>query len=314
MKKIIIDTDPGIDDAYAIFFALCHPHIDVLALTSVHGNVEVDLAAENALRLAELAGHDIPVAQGALRPRNGNKAPSPQDIHGKNGLGDVSVPDFKGRLLDEHAAATIVRLVRAHPGEVTLVPIGPLTNIALALDLAPDLEEKVAGVTLMGGAAQVAGNITPAAEANIFHDPHAADRVFSAKWPIVMAGLDATMQVTFSAAQIDQIAETAPHLGGWLKKFSGLYVDFYKRARGLNGVVPHDLLAVMAITHPEIFSTRTGRIRIACEGPAAGATVFWPSEKLTRDAVWEATPERTILTGVSSDKVFSIFTDTLKGR
>ena len=177
--KIIIDTDPGADDALAILFALQRPELEVFGLTSIFGNVPTDLAAQNALRLLTVAGRlDIPVAQGAAKPLSIPPASYAYWVHGDDGLGNLNLPLSKTQPIPQAAAQFIVDTVMAHPGEVTLVPIGPLTNLALALALEPRITGNVAGVVLMGGAARVNGNVNPAAEANIFHDPHAADAVF----------------------------------------------------------------------------------------------------------------------------------------
>ena len=192
-KKIIIDTDPGIDDAMAILFALNSPELEVVGLTTIFGNVHTDLATENALRLLEFAGQrTIPVAHGATKPLHIGFEDAPTFVHGENGLGEIELPAATTQADARPAAQFIVDMIMAHPREITLVPVGPLTNIALALALEPRIVANVADVVIMGGAGAVNGNVNPAAEANIWHDPHAADRVFGAGWPLTMVGLDVT--------------------------------------------------------------------------------------------------------------------------
>ena len=167
-KKIIFDTDPGVDDTMALTFALRSPELEVVGVTSVFGNAAGSVTAQNALRLVELEGNDhIPVARGADRAVVFPAMELGTMVHGEDGMGNTNPPPPKGKLLDMHAAEFIVETVLANPGDITLVPVGPLTNIALALRLEPRIADLVAEVVLMGGAAHVPGNITPLAEANI---------------------------------------------------------------------------------------------------------------------------------------------------
>jgi purine nucleosidase len=172
--RMILDTDPGIDDALAIFLALASPEVQLEAITTVSGNVPIEHTTRNALALLELAGRtDIPVARGCDRPLLGSAALA-ADVHGENGLGGVLLPEPRLLTQGQHAVELIIERVLAAPGEITLVAVGPLTNLALALRREPRLVEAVREVVIMGGALRVPGNITPCAEFNIFVDPHAA--------------------------------------------------------------------------------------------------------------------------------------------
>ena len=196
LRQIIVDTDPGIDDAMAIFYALASPELDVVGLTTVFGNVGVDLGTTNALRLLEIAERtDIPVAAGAPKPLVTPYHGPADFVHGRDGQGDTFGPAPTTSANAAHAAQFIVDTVMATPGEITLVPIGPLTNIALAMTMCPGLTAHVREIVLMGGNAFCPGNASPSGEANILNDPEAADIVFGAECPIVMAGLDVTHQV-----------------------------------------------------------------------------------------------------------------------
>jgi purine nucleosidase len=203
--KIIIDCDPGVDDAVAILLAAGAPELEVVALTTVAGNQTLAKVTENARRIATAAHLDVPIAAGCDRP-----LVRPQvlagEIHGDTGLGDVTWPDPVRGLDPRHAVDLIVHEVMAHPGEITLVPIGPLTNIAMALRQEPRIVEAVAGVALMGGS-YTRGNTTPAAEFNIFVDPEAAAAVFSAGWTVTMIGLDLTRQVTVTPELISRVRD-----------------------------------------------------------------------------------------------------------
>lgn len=226
--KLILDCDTGVDDAVAIAYAALHPSIDLLAVGAVWGNVEVALATRNTLRVLDLVGRpDVPVAQGAAGPRRGDPATFSTHVHGADGQGGAGDTQPVRDPAPVTAAQQIVDLVRAHPGEVWLVPVGPLTNIALALDLDPELPSLVAGVSLMGGSAGAPGNVTPVAEANIWHDPEAAAAVFDAPWPIVMAGLDVTMGAVITSAHRDQLAASG-EAGRYLARILGQYGEFYR--------------------------------------------------------------------------------------
>ena len=196
MHKIIIDTDPGIDDAQAIAFAIAHPDIDLLGLTTVFGNASIDITSRNALKLLEIFGRaDIPVAQGASKPLKQDRLPSPDFVHGIDGLGNLNLDAPKTTLQSQSAVQFIIEAVNLNPGEITLVAVGPLTNIAEAVALDPSLPSKVKGLIVMGGNIDEAGNVSPVAEANFLGDPHAADIVCAHDWPLKVIGLVVTLQV-----------------------------------------------------------------------------------------------------------------------
>lgn len=229
--KIILDTDPGIDDAMAIFFAFQSPNIDVLGLTTVFGNVPVEMSARNAVTLCDLAGQDIPVTKGVGMPWVGPESTYAHFVHGADGFGEIDFPASDKPLDPRSSAQFIVDTVRANPGEVTIVAIGPLGNLALALRLEPELPKLVKGVNIMGGAAFVRGNVTPVAEANIWNDAHAADIVFSADWDLTMFGLDVTNNVPFDPSFMDTLASKNEKLGGFVQQSSKFYTDFYSQNR-----------------------------------------------------------------------------------
>ena len=205
-KKIILDTDPGSDDALAFMLALSSPDIDVRGITVVPGNVTADVGLENALRMVSLANRcDIPVAAGAQHPLF-QKLITAEFWHGKNGLANVEIPPSKCKVDSRFGPDLIIQLVHASPHEITLVPIGPLTNIALAVEKDPSIVPLVKEVILMGGSI-TGGNSTASAEANIYNDPEAAQIVFQAGWPLTMVGLEVGDKAVFSQKYLDQLAK-----------------------------------------------------------------------------------------------------------
>ena len=220
MTAIIIDTDPGVDDAFAISLAHRSPAIELLGLTTVFGNVSVNQASDNAAVLVEKLDANYPIAQGASRPLVQAPHAYPDFVHGKNGFGDIdyTVPQYNTTPQD--AADFIIDTLRERPGEVTLAPIGPLSNIATALQREPRIAEWAKEVVLMGGTARQAGNVSPVAEANIWNDPHAAQAVFTAPWSITMIGLDVTQQIVMSRQATRHLASDEPRiLEGGVRKF-----------------------------------------------------------------------------------------------
>uniref|UniRef100_A0A2P2KMX1 Uncharacterized protein MANES_05G207000 n=1 Tax=Rhizophora mucronata TaxID=61149 RepID=A0A2P2KMX1_RHIMU len=201
-RKIIIDTDPGIDDAMAIFLALRSPEVEVIGLTTVFGNVYTTLSTRNALHLLEVAGRtDIPVAEGShVTITKGTKLHVADFVHGADGLGNQNFPPPSGKPIEQSAATFLVEQANLHPGKVTVVALGPLTNIALAIELDPAFAKKIEQIVLLGGAFAVNGNVNPAAEANIFGDPDAADLVFTSGADILAVGINVTHQVVMTGS------------------------------------------------------------------------------------------------------------------
>ncbi len=279
-KKVIYDTDPGVDDAMALYYALAHPGIEVVGITTTFGNVYVEQAATNALYLSALAGRLIPVTQGVAQPLMKTAEPPPDYIHGADGLGNLPHRlATQGRLDPRSSAQFIVDTARQFPGEITLVAVGPLGNLATALQLAPELPTLVREVILMGGAVLESGNVSPVAEANIWNDPHAADAVFTAGWPLTMVGLDVTHQVILPLSLFKQIAEHHQHIAtDTLHHAVAFYSAFYSERDPVVGQVTgcygHDVLAFVVLTNPELFTLQAGRVRVAVDGLAQGQTMM----------------------------------------
>ncbi len=274
--KMIIDTDPGIDDAMAIFYAAAAPDIELLGLTTVFGNVTTAIATRNALRLLEAAGLDLPVAHGAEAPLALPPFTPSAQVHGNEGFGDIPAAKPTGQPIEEDAADFLCRVAREHKGELVLCPIGPLTNIALALQRDPEFAKNVARIVIMGGSLNEGGNITPHAEANIYHDPHAADVVFASDAKVVMVGLDVTHRILCSTSDFTAIAAQAPELGGMLQQMSIFYLKFYESVGKFDGCSLHDPAAVIACSHPELFETYLTPLQVSCAGETSGATLAAP--------------------------------------
>jgi inosine-uridine nucleoside N-ribohydrolase len=307
-KKIIIDTDPGVDDAMAILFAFKSPEIEVVGLTTIFGNVYTNLATQNALRLVELAGHpDVPVAQGAESPLVVPRMPVADFVHGRDGLGNVSLPPPQGRAVNKSAAQFIVETVMANPGQITLAPLGPLTNLARALALEPHLVENVAEVVLMGGAATVNGNVTPAAEANIIGDPHAADIVFTAGWPITMVGLDVTLQTVMDEAYMTTLKASGSTTAEFIYRISRFYQDFHCQTYGLNGMHTHDPSAIAYIIDPTLFTTVCGPMRVVIEDIAVGQTLLDRHQNWREPNAWSEKPPVNVCLGVDSERLLTLY-------
>ncbi|WP_027257807.1 nucleoside hydrolase [Leisingera aquimarina] len=276
MVKLIIDTDPGIDDAMAIFYAAAAPDIDLLGLTTIFGNVTTATATRNALRLLEAAGLDLPVAAGATAPLVLPPFKPSAYVHGEEGFGDIPAAEPKGKPLNEEAADFLCRMAREHKGELVVCPIGPLTNIALAMQRDPEFIRNVKSIVVMGGSLEEGGNITPHAEANIYHDPHAADVVCKSGSKVVFVGLDVTHRILCRPEDFAAIAAQSPDLGGMLQEMSHFYIKFYREVAGLNGCSLHDPAAVIACTHPGLFGMRGVPLEVSCGGETSGATLAAP--------------------------------------
>jgi inosine-uridine nucleoside N-ribohydrolase len=312
-KKIVIDTDPGIDDAMAILFALASPEIDVVGLTTIFGNVHTPQATQNALRLLEFAGRsDIPVAHGTELPLYGDLDGVADFVHGINGLGDIPHGEPAGTPDARNAAQFIVDTVMADPGQVTLVPIGPLTNIALALALEPRIVDNVAEVVVMGGAATVSGNVNPAAEANIYNDPHAADRVFTARWPLLtMVGLDVTEQVIMDEEYLRSLRGSC--MGAYLEEISRFYLDFYEHANGLRMCHTHDPSAIAYVIDSTLFRARLGPMRVIGEGLARGQTLWDRRQHWWGPHAWTNRPAVNVCLEVEAERLLELYRQRILG-
>jgi inosine-uridine nucleoside N-ribohydrolase len=271
--RVIIDTDPGVDDAFALLLAMRSPELKIEAITPVAGNVPLELTLPNALRLVEIAGRtDIPVAAGARTPLV-RRLVTATYAHGENGLGGAVFPEPTTKPVAEPAAEYIRRIVRKYPHEVTLITLGPLTNIATALNADPELAALVRGLTMMGGSLS-GGNITPAAEFNIYVDPEAARIVFQSGIPITMVGLDVTRKTSLTDEHV-RVLDAAQNPVSQAAATIGRNAIAHNRERGfLVGPNMHDSLAVAAFLDPTILKWQEYYVDVETTGElTAGETL-----------------------------------------
>ncbi|MFL2786447.1 MAG: nucleoside hydrolase [Paracoccaceae bacterium] len=263
-QKIIIDTDPGQDDAVAILLALASPdEIDVLGITAVAGNVPLALTEKNARIICELAGRtNIPVFAGCDRPI-GRTLVTAEHVHGKTGLDGPDLPDPQMPLQTQHAVDFIIETLRAHAGgTITLCPLGPLTNVATALTKAPDIAQKIAAIVLMGGAYFEVGNITPTAEFNIYVDPEAADIVFKSGIDITVMPLDVTHRALVTKPRNDAFRALGTPVGNAVAEMTDFFERFDKEKYGSAGAPLHDPCVTAYLIRPELFSGRHINVEI----------------------------------------------------
>lgn len=263
-RKIIIDTDPGQDDAVAILLALASPEeIDVLGITCVAGNVPLALTSKNARIICELAGKvDVPIFAGCDRPL-GRDLVTAEHVHGETGLNGPKLPDPNMRLQDGHAVDFIIdTLLREDNGSVTLCALGPLTNLAAAFKKAPDIADRVQEIVLMGGAYFEVGNITPTAEFNIYVDPQAADIVFNSGIPIVVMPLDVTHKALVTKARNEAFRALDTSVGTAVAEMTDFFERFDREKYGSEGAPLHDPCVIAYLIDPGLFTGRHINVEI----------------------------------------------------
>lgn len=283
MKKVWIDTDPGIDDTYAIAMLLADPQIEIIGVSTVFGNVTVEKTTRNAKLLLEAAGKDhLPLARGASIPLYVPLDTSPF-VHGANGLGDMPLPDAQMQESALRAPQAIMDAILSNPHEVTLLPIGPLTNVAMAVILEPTIVDLVKEVVIMGGAVHCPGNITPAAEANFFHDPHAAQIVLSAGWKVVLAGLDVCSRGLIPQQLLEKIGNGKSPLAPYMKGSLPFFQNFLKLFEMGDTVTLPDTLASAYLLNPDMFSIEKTHLFVETEGSCMGQSLAVPRGKWYED-------------------------------
>ncbi len=274
MKKIILDCDPGHDDAMAILLAGAQPDLDILGITTVAGNSPVENTTRNALIITQIAGLDIPVYKGMDRPMV--RPPyfaGGEVVHGKSGLEGPTLPPLEREVEKEHAVDFIIETVKANKGEITLVPTGPLTNIGMAFRKAPEIIPWVKEISLMGGAINE-GNVTPSAEFNIFFDPEAADIVFSSGIPTFIAPLELTHQALVGPNELDKIRALGSNISKFVVDLLEFYSQFHKRRYHMEGAPLHDPCAVLYLIKPELIKIKEMFVQIETKGElTSGRTV-----------------------------------------
>lgn len=271
--KIILDCDPGIDDALAILFALGLDELDIIAITTVSGNRPVDQTFENARRIVALASRgDVPVFKGAYSPLD-QTAPRSNLVHGEDGLGGVQIAPSDAPVEETPAALKILDILAKHPtDEVTLVAIGPLTNLALAFAISPDVFRRAKRLAIMGGSVGTVGNVTPAAEFNFWADPLAVDRVLQSGVPIDLFGLDVTHQAICTNEWLNSVASLAGAVGGPLSQMVGAYFQ--------QDPLLHDPCPLAWLVAPDLFEATPMCVRVDTSGGfGRGRSVGWTPDR-----------------------------------
>ncbi|TXI20822.1 MAG: nucleoside hydrolase [Roseateles sp.] len=306
-QPLIIDTDPGQDDAVALLLAAASPELELVGVTTVAGNVPLALTTLNARKVLELAGRrDVPVCAGADRPLDVALVTA-EHVHGDTGLNGVELPEPTLPVDPRHAVDFIIQTLRERePGTVTLCPLGPLTNIALALRRAPDIAARIRRIVLMGGGFFEGGNVTPAAEFNFYVDPQAAHEVFTSGVPITMAPLDVTHQVLTTAARIDAIRALPNRVGAVVAAWMEFFERYDEEKYGQDGGPLHDPCVIAWLLAPQLFSGRDCNVQIEVASPLTrGMSVidWWGVTGLAANAQ--------VLRHADADGFFALLTERL---
>lgn len=317
MHKLIIDTDPGIDDAQAIAFAVAHPEIELLGLTTVFGNADIDTTTRNAINVLEHFGQSsVPVAKGAAAPLDIPRYPAPDFVHGEDGMGNMNLPAPSAKPVTLSAAEFLVQSANQHTGELVVVAIGPLTNLAQALALDPELPQKLKRLIVMGGTVAAPGNVSPVAEANFINDPHAADLVCAHDWPLTVVSLDVTMQTALTDSLFTKLKQHAGEIGKFLWDSGRFYVDFYSNLAApisdeQSACAMHDASAVVAMVRPDLFTLVNGVARVVDTGIAQGQFILDQGCEPYLLKHWEDRPKVSVTMQVNAPEVLATFVDTL---
>jgi len=322
-KKIIFDTDPGTDDAMALMLALNSPELDVRAITVVPGNVTAAQGLDNALRMVSLAKRcDIPVAAGAQHPLF-QKLTTAEFWHGKNGLANIELPLSKCKVDPRFGPDLIIQLVHAAPHEITLVPVGPLTNIALAVEKDPSIIPLVKEVILMGGSIS-GGNVNAAAEANIHNDPEAAQIVFQAGWPLTMVGLDVANKTLLSQKELEQLGSTHGPINDFIYQVAKFLIELSAKY-GFAGTAMYDPLAVGVAIDSTLVRAPAMHVDIETRGEfTRGETVanrqgFVERNVLVGDhfaieSLDQVSPNAKVCVEVDADRFLRLFVSRIQGK
>lgn len=303
-RSVVFDTDPGHDDAIALLMAAAASDIDLEAVTTVHGNHVLRKTVRNALQILEVADRsEVPVAAGMANPMVREPLITTH-VHGETGLDGPDLSEPTTDPVETHAVDTIIETVRTME-ELTIVAVGPLTNIGMAFRKAPDIVDQVSALYIMGGAMGT-GNQTPSAEFNILADPEAAAVVFESGVPITMVGLDATHQAILSADRFEEIRGFDSAVGTMVADLLEFYAEFYRRRYDIDGVVIHDALTVAGLLEPAVLETRDYAVSIDTTGEYTdGRTVVDVHD------VTGAEPNASVAVGVDTERFFEMLFDQL---
>ena len=322
-QRVIIDTDPGVDDAMAILLAVNSPELKVEALTVVPGNVDSRQGLENALKIVSLANRcDIPVARGAHHPLN-QKLITAQYWHGKNGLADVELPPSNCTADLRFGPDLIIETVHKYPHEVTLIPVGPLTNIALAVSKDPSIVGLVKDIVIMGGSIS-GGNVNGAAEANIYNDPEAASIVFNAGWMVTMIGSDVGERTIFTRTHLAALQSQHGPESDFVAKLADFYLTRSEKS-GYQGAAMYDPLAVGTVIDPPLVTLKDMHVDVETKGEfTRGETVanrmgynennVLHGDHYEIDGLTPLKPNARVCLASNADRFLTLFISRLKGK
>lgn len=312
--RIVIDTDPGIDDAMAILFAHLAPSISIEGLTTIMGNATLQGTTRNALYLVERFDIGAPVFVGAERPLILPESDPPSFVHGNDGMGNIDAREPELTVGDQTAAEYLSDITAANPQEITVVALGRLTNLALALQQDSSFCRNVKNVIIMGGAIGLngfSGNVSPCAEANIAGDPHAADIVMRSELPLTMVGLDVTMKTLMSDDYMQTMRDAAGEIGEFIYQISRFYDEFHRTVLGMTSFPVHDSSAIAFAIQPELFKTKTGAIRVVTDGIATGQTIFAPDDASFPPGPWDGVPHKQVCVDIDSTRLLELYAATI---
>lgn len=276
--KVIFDTDPGIDDAMALLYLNALPETELLGITTIHGNAPIEVCTRNALFLCDRYDIDVPVYRGPAQGITGTIPEEyPDFVHGADGLGELGQIATTRPLGGMSAAEYLVDAAKCQPGAITLLAVGRLTNLALALEAEPDFQDLVKDVIIMGGTIKSPGNVTPWAEANIIGDPEAASIVFNSRLKLTLVGLDVTSATRMTMRYVETLLPRNSALSTFLVAMNSYYAEFYRTSEGASDFPVHDPSAVAYLDDPSIFDTRVGTLQCVLEGKERGRTLFTQS-------------------------------------
>ena len=315
MKKVILDTDIGIDDAMALLFLHFARDVELSAIVTGFGNASLATTTRNALYIKDRFAIAAPVFRGAAGPRGKALFDGyPDFVHGDNGLGDIDIPEPATQAESTAGAQGIVDLVQKYPGEISIVAVGRLTNVAEALHLCPELPRLAKELVVMGGVFGFnghLGNVSPVAEANIAGDPAAADIVFGSGLDTTIVGLDVTQEVIMDRAFFDSLRRDAGDAGEFIHAISRYYLAFHEKTTGRYACPVHDSSAVAYLLDPGLFVTTSAAVRVATEGVAMGQTIGGDPDANYETDAWRSRPSCSICTGVDSDALLALYRETL---
>jgi purine nucleosidase len=322
-RRVIIDTDPGTDDAMAIILALNSPEFKVEALTVVPGNVDSQQGLENALKIVSLAGRcDVVVARGAQHPLN-QKLITAQFWHGKNGLADVELPASKCKADPRFGPDLIIEMIHKYPHEITLIPVGPLTNIALAVSKDPSIARLVKDIVIMGGSI-TGGNVNGAAEANIYNDPEAAQIIFNAGWMVTMVGSDVGERTLITRKYLAQLQSSHGPQSDFIAKIAEFYLNRSEKS-GYSGAAMYDPLAVGIALDPTLGTLKEMHVDVEAKGEfTRGETVanrmgsnennVLHGDHYEIEGVIELKPNAKVCMASEADRFLQLFVNRIRGK